>query len=253
MKRQLIFLFLTLALIVSKLLGLLGLGWMIACLVILLLLWYPLRFSCDFLVGQQISVTCYILPFPGVKTEIFATTKTISWWKDVLTGLDKMREKKHGQTDSDSAAKKPLTEESGVAAKKDKDWLEKFPVTSQLIGKALGALRIEKLEISLVLGGSPMVAALAGGGIRTVIGWVLGIISYQVARFPEPKINIGLDPDGSLLSGNGSAQIRTDLAALFMVGFFFLKEMIGRKKNGGKRNRKLVADSHGQSPANGGC
>ncbi len=239
MKRQLLFLFLAVLLILSKVAGFIGWGWLVAGLCVLFLLWYPLRFGATFQVSGDITATCYWLPAPGVKIKLLTFQRPAGWWKDLLSGVENLRQKKQ--------AKQAKEEETTEAADKPSR------VTPELIDRALAALSFERVECSLELGGSPMLAALAAGSIHMVLGWAIGVLSYRVASFPEPKIQVGMEPEGPLLAGEGTLQVRTDLTALCGVGIFFVKEWLRRKKDGGKRNRKLAGNSHGEFASDGRC
>ena len=234
MKRQLLFLFLAVLLIFSKVADFIGWAWFIAGLCVLFLLWYPLRFGAAFQVSTNIAATCYWLPIPGVKVKLLTFQRPAGWWKDLLSGVENLRQKKQAEEEREEAADKPSF------------------VTPELIERTLAALSFERVECSLRLGGSPMLAALAAGSVHMILGWVIGILSYRVSSFPEPRIQVGMEPEGLLLTGEGTLQVRTDLAALFGVGIFFVKECLRRKKDGGKRNRKLAGDSYGESASDGG-
>lgn len=238
MGRQLGFLGAALLAVITHVVGFLSLGWLITLLVLIFLLWFPLRGELQVKIDEEISVICYGLPLPFWRIRAFAITRPYHWWQTLGKDLEQMTEKKQQKKEKETKEQTSTasTEEGVSPQEKTEEKAEApSPFSAKMLSKGLKQLAIQQFRLHLTLGGSPMAAAMAGGSIHAVTGWVFAILSVHAQRFSKPDVKVDLDPGGLLIQGQGLLRLKTDLAGLILFGVSFLAER-RRNRNGRKSN-----------------
>jgi hypothetical protein len=241
-------------------------GWLIALIIILLVLVYPLRIRIEASCHNMLKASLYWQPLPFLKKRpkvkiyrfeaknpLAASAKnTVKEDEEATKTAEKTKIK---ETSKKTAVKK---QQKTKKTKKEFDWkafAKHFP-WKKVMDKCLKTGSLEELKLHLVLIGNPFYACLGGGFLWMKLGWLLGVLSTKLKHFPaKPNINI--------VWREKDFEAEVDL--LFMVRFgsgivlgiyllyIILKERKRCKNEGRQSNRRFVEYGNGKPAQNGGC
>ena len=111
MARQLCFFGIALLVVLAYGIEVLSLGWLIVLLILLFLLWFPLRGQVELHIEDEINAVVSLLPLPFWRLPVLRMTRPYHWWRTLGEDLERLEQKKNS-----SQQTKPVAEDVNPAA-----------------------------------------------------------------------------------------------------------------------------------------
>ncbi len=73
----------------------LSLGWLIVLLILLFLLWFPLRGQVELHIEDEINAVVSLLPLPFWRLPVLRMTRPYHWWRTLGEDLERLEQKKN--------------------------------------------------------------------------------------------------------------------------------------------------------------
>lgn len=209
----------------------------IAGIIILILLFYPLRINTSVVLGKNLKVQVNILPFPFFKKkfQVFFIEKfgiLDSIIKNIIDGKD-LEDLEIAEEDIDE-----ILEEKGISViiaglNKLKEVLTMF---KEVIEKLVSKLNFEIVKLHLNYGGPIFIATMSAGTIYASLGIILGIFSTKARKFPAPA-DVLVNPYSKIYQLETEVQFSTNLLLILSFLAYLLwnikdiKALIAKVRN----------------------